>query len=281
ATSGNTQAAIRWTAPASTGGSAITGYTARAWSATTAGTQLGSCTAATTTCTITGLANGTAVYIDVIATNATGSGAASTPRVAVTPRTVPGAPTTVVTTPGNGRLTVAWAAPSNTGGSAITGYTATAWSSATGGVALKSCQSDAANRSCRIAGLTNGVTVYVDVVAINAAGTGTASAPRVASAPSAAAGQARRVNQRDADQGRQIIVSWTAPEDDGGLPITGYIVSAWDAPVGGSVLAKCSTTGATTCTLTGLEKNRRYYIDVAVQTSAGTSTFAAPRTATR
>ena len=62
------------------GGSAITGYSARAYSAANGGTLAGSCTTSSTACSITGLVNGTTYYIAVLATNAVGTGSASTPR---------------------------------------------------------------------------------------------------------------------------------------------------------------------------------------------------------
>ncbi|MBU6279860.1 MAG: fibronectin type III domain-containing protein [Actinomycetales bacterium] len=275
ATSGNAQAVITWTAPTSNGGSAITGYTARAWTAATAGTQLGSCTATTTTCTITGLTNGTAVYIDVVAANALGTSAASTPRVAVTPGGVPGAPTSVTAVAGKSRVTVRWAAPLSTGGAAVQGYTATAWSAATGGTALGTCSTGARGTSCRILGLANGAAVYVDVAARNANGAGAASTPRVAVTPIGTAGLAKGVAV--SAQVRQLTVSWNRPDDDDSQ-IYGYAVRAWSAANGGWVVSSCTTAG-TSCVLTRLNRGVTYYIDVATLSSDGFGTGTAPRIA--
>jgi hypothetical protein len=62
---------ITWTAPASNGGSTITGYTVSSTKTTK------TCTATTTSCTIRGLTNGTNYTFTVTATNAAGSGSAS------------------------------------------------------------------------------------------------------------------------------------------------------------------------------------------------------------
>ena len=72
ATAGNAQASVAFTAPASNGGSAVTGYTAT--SSPGAFTSAG-CTASP--CTVTGLSNGTAYTFSVTATNGAGTGAAS------------------------------------------------------------------------------------------------------------------------------------------------------------------------------------------------------------
>ncbi|WP_170305589.1 YHYH protein [Pseudoduganella ginsengisoli] len=80
ATAGNTSASIAFTAPASNGGAAITGYTA---SCTGGGaTKTGTGTASPIA--VTGLTNGTAYSCSVKATNSAGSGTASS-SVSVTP----------------------------------------------------------------------------------------------------------------------------------------------------------------------------------------------------
>lgn len=77
---GNASALVSWAAPASNGGSAITGYTV------TSSPDGKTCTTTgALSCTVSGLANGTPYTFTVTATNAVGTGPASAPTAAVTP----------------------------------------------------------------------------------------------------------------------------------------------------------------------------------------------------
>jgi hypothetical protein len=58
-------------------------------------------------------------------------------------------------------------------------------------------------------------------------------------------------------------VSWTAPADNGGSPITGYDVAA--SPAGPT----CSTTGATSCTVTNLTSGTSYTFTVVARNAVG------------
>src|SRR5205085_5677815 len=75
---------------------------------------------------VSGLTNGTQYDVTVVATNAAGTGPASTPAASVTPIDVPGAPKSVSATVESGQTHVSFAAPDDDGGSAVTGYTVTA-----------------------------------------------------------------------------------------------------------------------------------------------------------
>lgn len=87
ATAGNASATVRWTAPTSNGGSAITGYLVQPYNATT-GAAVGAARSAGATASslnVTGLTNGTAYNFDVRAVNAVGTSPASAKSNTVTP----------------------------------------------------------------------------------------------------------------------------------------------------------------------------------------------------
>ena len=168
ATRGNAQATVTFTAPASNGGSAITGYTVMSNPAGAVDTNAGTTSLSHV---IAGLTNGTAYTFMVTATNAVGTSVASSPSNSVTPATVPGAPTGATATSGNAQATVTFIAPASNGGAAITGYTVT--SNPAGGV---DSNAGTTGLSHVITSLTNGTAYTFTVTATNAVGTGPASA---------------------------------------------------------------------------------------------------------
>lgn len=123
-----------------------------------------------------GLAPSTAYSYQVQACDAAGNCSTAGPIVATTlAPSVPGAPTNVSATAGNGMAWVNYTAPANDGGTAITAYTVTA---SPGG------QSATGTGLLNITGLSNGVSYTFTVTATNGLGTGTASSPSNAVTPS-------------------------------------------------------------------------------------------------
>ena len=162
ATAGNASASVAFTAPASNGGSVITGYTV------TSSPGSFTATGATSPVNVTGLTNGTAYTFTVVATNAVGNSVASTASTAVIPKTVPGAPTSVVATVNDPQVLVAFVAPTNNGGSAITGYTVTS--------SPGSFTATGATSPITVTGLAHGTFYIFTVVATNAVGNSVPSA---------------------------------------------------------------------------------------------------------
>jgi hypothetical protein len=267
---GNKSATISWAAPENNGGSAITGYTV------TALPQVGGVTRTCTTtsdtsCTVTGLTNGTAYSFTARATNAVGNSAASAASQSITPSTreaaVPGKPTALtVDSALNGSFQLRWSAPSNNGGSSITGYTVSA--TATDHI-TRSCTSSYGTNFCSISNVVNGVKYALTVVATNSVGssTGTVLANKVTSAaPDAPSG----VTASQANSNSAVKVSWTKPSTNGSA-ITGYSVTAWQGDV--LVAGKsCASSGAPNCSISGLPKNTTFTFKVTATNGTGVST---------
>ncbi|TFB53945.1 fibronectin type III domain-containing protein [Cryobacterium tagatosivorans] len=175
-TAGKASVTVRWMAPVSDGGKAITGYRVRAL---TGGGAVVALTQAVTgnvsSVVVTGLKNGTAYSFDVVAVNAMGVGMRSTRSATVTPATIPSAPIIGTPTAASTSATVRWAIPASNGGSVITGYRVRALTG--GGAVVALTQAVTGNvSSVVVTGLTNGTPYSFDVVAVNSAGAGARSA---------------------------------------------------------------------------------------------------------
>ena len=256
ATAGNAQASVTWTAPASNGGSAITGYTVTAAPGGASATTSGALTAV-----IPGLTNGTAYTFTVVATSAVGSSVASAASAPVTPAGLPAAPTGVFGDRGNGQVLVHWTAP-DSGGSPLTGYVI----NASGGA---SATAAGAATSAVVTGLTNGTAYTFTVTASNAAGAGPASAPSAPVTPSTVAGAP---GQPTGTGGvHSVALSWTAPSADGGAAVTGYAISFTPACAGTCPI----TFNGLTATVAGLADGVTYTFQVAAVNAAGTGALSA------
>jgi hypothetical protein len=259
------QNVISWTAPVSNGGSAITSYTV------TSAPGGFTCTTATLTCTVTGLANFTAYTFTVTATNAAGTGPASAASASYTTANVPGAPTAVLgSNNGVQQNVISWTAPVSNGGSAITSYTVT---SAPGGFTCAT-----ATLTCTVTGLANFTAYTFTVTATNAAGTGPASAASAsyttANVPGAPQGTVTA--SKVAGQTTELKVAWTnvTAANDGGAPITGYTVR-YEINGGTTWTYITDASAGTPYTVTGLSALNTYVFQVAAINGAGTGAYSA------
>lgn len=272
-TAAPTSVVVAWTAPISTNGSAITNYTAYAFTASTGGSSVGSCTVNALTCTIAGLSNGTTYYVEVVAINSVGNSLASSPRVSALPAALPGAPTLGSITAGNAYLSVPFTAGTADVNAPITGYqysvdNGTTWLNTSG-----------SSSPILITGLNNGTTYQVKLRAKSSVGNGaasTAGSGKPFAAPSiVASGSISYI----ANNG-SVDVTWVAPSDNGST-ITSYEVTAFNADVAGSPSSTCTTSGAVTCRIPNLSNGTTYYVSIQAVNAAGYSPRSTPRIAVR
>ncbi|HCE45674.1 MAG TPA: laccase [Lentisphaeria bacterium] len=250
AVAGNGQATVSFIPVplASNGGTAITSYTVTS--------APGGLTASKTTSPIivTGLTNGTAYTFSVTANNAVGTGAASASTTAVTPVTLPGAPTAVSAAAGNALATVSFTAPASNGGSAITSYTVT---SSPGGKTATGAASPLV-----VNGLTNGTAYTFTVKATTSIGTGPASAASVKVTPATLPG-APKIGKAVRLSSTQVRVPFTAPTSNGGSVITSYTVTSNPGGI-------TSTAKASPITVNGLTTGTPYTFTVNATNAIGT-----------
>ena len=281
--SGATQIDLSWSAPGSTGGSAITGYKIEVSANGTSGwtDQVADTNSTATTYAHTGLAAGDTRHYRVSAINTNGAGTASNVDSATTGATAPGAPTGLTATAsGTTQIDLSWSAPGSTGGSAITGYKIEVSPNGTSGWTDQVADTNSTATTYAHTGLAAGDTRHYRVSAINTNGAGTASnvdsATTGATAPGAPTGLTATASGTT-----QIDLSWSAPGSTGGSAITGYKIEV--SPNGTSgwtdQVADTNST-ATTYAHTGLAAgDTRHYRVSAINTNgAGTASNVANAT---
>ena len=273
-TRGDSSVVVSWTVPTDNGGSTITGYTATSSPGSFTCYVAG---ASSTSCTVSGLTNGTAYTFTVVATNSAGNSSASTASASVTPATNPGAPTSVsATSNANTQSVVTWTAPTSTGGSAITDYVVE-YSSDSGSTWTAFSHTASTSTSMTITGLTNGTSYLFHVAAKNSIGTGSFSTNSSAAVPATTPGAPTNVTSTDfvysGSNNGTILVSWSAPSSNGGAAITDYVIeySISNNGVWNAVSHTAST--ATSLTVTGISAMpATYNFRISAKNAAGTGT---------
>ena len=220
---GNAQVGLSWSAPAATGGSAITDYTIQfstnggaTWS------TISHTPSTATTYTAAGLENGAAYRFRVAAVTAAGVGAFTNPTASVTPVTTPDIVygKLRVLSVGSGRADIAWSGPLSDGGSPITGYVIRY--SVDNGVSWTNFNRENSNSSqARVTGLTDGSTYLFQVAAQNDVGIG----PYAGSNPVALKAPAAPTSISASTPGSyssEVWLGWTAPAAETGSVIDRY-----------------------------------------------------------
>ena len=253
AVAGDQWASLTWAAPASTGGSPITGYSI-AISPQAASAQV---SLSGTSAVVTSLTDGTPYVFTVAAVNAVGTGPASLPSLPVTPMApppgVPSAPGSVTATPGVASASLSWTAP--TIGAPLTGYLVSILPPTPSAVVT------VAGTTASVTGLANAATYTFLVVAMNAIGTG----PAGLSGPITTAdvpGAPTNVVAVAGDQ--SAALSWAAPGNTGGSPVTSYSVAISPPDTSATI-----SVSGTTATVTSLTDGTAYAFTVAAVNAVG------------
>ena len=265
---GSTTATIGFTAPGSDGGATVTSYTATS----SPGGKTGTVTqAGSGTITVSGLTTGTAYTFVVTATNSAGTSVVSAVSNSITTFAIPSAPTGISITPGDTSLSIAFSAGAD-GGSALTNYEystdggltfkARATVSTTSPIVITTVSSGAAV-------LANGSSYDVQVRAVNAIGSGTATFTAVAT-PRTVPG-VPTIGTATATGSTTATIGFTAPGSDGGATVTSYTATSSPGGKTGTV----TQAGSGTITVSGLTTGTAYTFVVTATNSAGTSVVSA------
>ncbi len=225
---------LSWTAPSSDGGMDIVGYDYRSkdadadngqWTAQDTWNQISPSDDSTTSLDVSGLVNGTTYMFQVRARNANGNGSASSTAEATPAGPLP-APAWTTDPPavvvGNRRVTLNW---THINDASVTGYQyrrrvgAGGWGGWTT-IPDSDLVESGTTRSYTVTGLTNDTTYRFQVRGRNSVGGGAAST-EVDGTPEAGA-PAAPTNLSATAGDAQVTLSWSAPSDNGGEPITGY-----------------------------------------------------------
>ena len=177
----------------------------------------------------------------------------------VMPLALPSAPRSLqVDAVNSSTALVSWSAPATDGGSPLLSFSINS--------SVGSCvPATLLARTCTIIGLQSGVSVVITARANNTVGASIASVS-IYTMPSAPAAPALGII---ATTTKSATVTWTAPQTNGGRPVTSYSVIASDAKAP-TIQFRC-TTSSLTCVIHGLTSGTSYSFVATATNSIGTS----------
>ncbi|XP_033628855.1 titin-like, partial [Asterias rubens] len=202
----------------------------------------------------------------------------SEPRIAKPPYDVPEAPgKPEVTAIDRTQITISWTPPKSDGGSPIKGYliekketTSTRWT--------KAVKDSVSETTLTVRDLIEGSKYEFRVAAVNKAGTGPFSEPSepTITKPPYDVPKAPSKPEVSAVDSKQITISWSPPESDGGSPVTGYIIEKKETSSTRWTKAVRDSVSDTTLTVKDLIEGKEYEFRVAAVNKAGTGPFSEP-----
>ena|GEM_PF-4355267 len=139
-------------------------------------------------------------------------------------QTEPSAPQNLNTVAGDMKITLIWQPPSNNGGSAITNYKIYKGTSSGGESYLTTVGNVTSYEDTYV---TNGITYYYKVSAVNSMGEGALS-NEVSAVPATTPGAPQ--NLKAILSNGKIVLQWDPPFDNGGSPVIGYKIYRGTTP---------------------------------------------------
>ncbi|MCJ2556432.1 MAG: right-handed parallel beta-helix repeat-containing protein [Candidatus Thermoplasmatota archaeon] len=209
------------------------------------------------------LTNGQTHSYWISARNQVGEGL-ETEDVYATPATVPGPPLGLAAMAESRLITLTWMPPSEDGGSQVTNFNI--YRGITPGVGSLLAEVGYVQQYVDI-GLTNGVTYHYTVSAINEVGEG-AMSEEVSATPAAVLTVPSVPTRLTASAGdRRLTLTWDAPTDNGGSPITNYAV--YKGPFSGGETFLVEIGNVLTFTETGLTNGQTYSYRISAKNAIG------------
>ena len=210
---------VGWKAPTGSDANAITGYKVERSGDGTTWTTATTTTASATSAAITGLTNGTTYQFRVTPVTSNGAGASSV--ILGTPATLPGTVQGLTASSADKKVTLIFNQPADTGGYGIDHYMVEIASAESGPWKQVIANSGSSLTRIDVPGLTDGTVYFFRVTALTTVGSGPASAPISAAPQTVASAPAL---QTFAINNNSVTLSWSAPTNTGGKPVTKYLV---------------------------------------------------------
>jgi titin len=266
------EVSLAWQTPESNGGSDITGY--EVYRATIPGGQgavlIGTTNATTRTYVDTSVEADTYYYYTVKAVNAMGRSIASNEESTFSAAAqVPSAPGNLTASASDGYVILTWSASASIGSSNITGYDIFRGDSADA-VTAKIGSTNATTLSYNDSAVTNGVTYFYAVKALNDEGSSPSSdivnaTPFTPSVPDAP----RNLSTASGDG--FVLLTWEAPISPGSSAITGYVVYRSGSSGGDGASIGSVPAGNLTFNDTTVINGANYYYSVTAINAIGPS----------